>query len=117
MHHPHQGEIWLVNLDPTIGSEIKKTRPVLIISNDINNEFANTVTIVPITDKGDKIYPFEVFLSLKVSGIIKESKIKCQQIRTVDKSRLIKQLGKIDDNLIKETQSALLIHLGIDLKI
>ena len=58
-----KGEIYWANLSPTVGSEISKTRPVLIVSNDINNQFAATVSILPITSTTAKIYPFEVFLS------------------------------------------------------
>lgn len=60
-----RGKIYLANLDPTIGGEIKKTRPVLIVSNDINNRYNLVVTVLPITSSIDKIYPFEVS-SLKV---------------------------------------------------
>ena len=114
MNNPLRRQIWLVNLDPAVGAEIKKIRPALIISNDINNHYAHTITILPITDKGEKIYPFEVHLQAKISGLAKESKIKCQQIRTIDKSRLIKSLGSVSDLEIKQVQQALLIHLGIE---
>lgn len=63
MSRVSKGEIYLAELSPTIGSEISKKRPVLIVSNDINNQFADTVSIVPITSTTAKIYPFEVFLS------------------------------------------------------
>ena len=113
-NNPLRGQIWLVNFDPTIGAEIKKTRPALIISNDINNRFAQTVTVIPISDKGEKVYPFEVHLRSKVSGLSKESKLRCQQIRTIDRSRLLKSLGTVTDEEMQEAKNALLIHLGID---
>lgn len=56
-----RGNVFLASLDPTIGNEINKTRPVIVISNDINNEFSNTVTVIPITSNTIKIYPFEFF--------------------------------------------------------
>ena len=87
MAYPLRGEIWRVNFDPTIGAEIKKTRPALVISNDHNNQYSLTVTIVPITDRGHDVFPFEVFLGHLTPGLNKDSKLKCQQIRTVDKSR------------------------------
>ena len=111
---PRRGETWLVRLDPAIGSEIKKTRPALIISNDINNQYAHLVTLLPISDKGLKIYPFEVAVSEGSSGLSKLSKIKCQQIRTVDKERLIKRLGAVDKVLLANTEEALKLHLGMD---
>jgi len=58
-----RGDIYWANLDPTIGSEISKKHPVLIVSNDINNQYASCVTILPITKITDRIYPFEVFIS------------------------------------------------------
>ena len=114
MTYPRRGDIWLVNLDPTIGSEIKKTRPALVISNDINNEYAGAVTVLPISDRGNKVYPFEVAVSSEDATLTKASKIKCQQIRTVDKSRLAKFLGAIHKDLFSQIQEALRIHLGMD---
>jgi len=114
MSDPKRGEIWLVNLDPTIGAEIRKTRPAVIISNDINNQYAHTVTILPVSDKGSKVYPFEVFLSKSTEGLQKDSKIRCQQIRTVDKIRLYKLLGMLDEDQVKKAKDALLIHLELE---
>jgi len=74
--YPGRGEIYLVCLDPTIGSEINKTRPALIISNDINNQAAQTVTVIPITSSTKKVYPFETLLSSQESGLPKSSKAK-----------------------------------------
>lgn len=110
---PKRGEIYLVCLDPTVGSEINKTRPALIISNDINNKYANTVTIIPITTATEKVYPFETLLFPKDSGLTKVSKLKCNQIRTIDKKRLIKLIGKVSQEKLKEIKKALFIHLGI----
>jgi len=112
---PQRGQIWLVNLNPAQGAEIKKTRPALVISNDVNNQYAGTVTVLPITEKGKRVYPFEVALSLQASGLKKVSKVKCQQIRTIDKSRLLKMFGVIEGKTLKEIEEALLIHLGIDI--
>ena len=111
---PKRGEIHLVSLEPVTGSEIGKTRPALVISNDRNNEFADTVTVLPITSKTVKIYPFEVSLTKEESGLPKNSKIKCNQVRTIDKKRLIKCLGCVSDSKLKETEEAIMIHLGIN---
>lgn len=110
---PERGEIYLVCLDPTIGSEINKVRPALIISNDINNKVSDTVTVIPITSSVEKVYPFEVFFRRGESGLSKNSKAKCNQIRTIDKRRLIKFIGKASPEKIKEVEEALLIHLGM----
>ncbi len=111
--YPERGEIYLVCLDPTIGREINKTRPALIISNDINNRVAQTVTVIPVTSNVEKVYPFEAYLSSKETGLFKDSKAKCNQIRTVDKKRLVKPIGKVPPKRLKEIETALLIHLGI----
>ena len=91
-NYPKRGEIWQVSLEPVAGHEIEKTRPALVISNDKNNEYSSTVTLIPITASIEKIYPFEVFISGEDSGLPLDSKIKCNQIRTVDKLRLLKFL-------------------------
>lgn len=110
---PERNEIYLVCLDPTIGSEINKTRPALIISNDINNQIAQTVTVIPITSNTEKVYPFETLLTAEESGLPKNSKAKCNQIRTVDKKRLIKSIGKVSMGKLKEVEGSLRIHLGM----
>ena len=83
-------EVYLINLDPTVGSEIQKTRPAVIISpNEMNS--LNTVIVAPMTTKG-KNYPSRI----NVTFVGKKGKIILDQIRTVDKSRLVKKLGSID---------------------
>ncbi|CAN5523189.1 hypothetical protein BH18ACI1_BH18ACI1_08100 [soil metagenome] len=71
-----KGEIYWANLNPTVGSEISKTRPVLIVSNNINNQYAATVTILPMTSTTEKIYPFEVFLLKGEANLTNDSKVK-----------------------------------------
>ena len=110
-----KGEIYLADLNPTVGSEIAKTRPVLIVSNDINNQYAATVTIVPITSTTEKIYPFEVSLLKGEGNLTSDSKAKANQIRTIDKLRLKKRLGKINEDKLKEIEQAILIHLEIEI--
>jgi len=109
-----RGDIYFANLNPTKGKEIRKTRPVLIISNDINNSLSSTVTIVPLTSRTEKIYPFEVLVSKEESGLKKDSKIKCDQIRTIDKLRLATKAGRINKVKITETERAICIHLDIN---
>ena len=84
-------EVYLVDLDPTLGSELQKTRPCLIISPNEINDNINTVIIAPMTSKGQN-YPTRV--KCKFDG--KDGQIVFDQIRTIDKSRLIKKLGQID---------------------
>jgi len=112
-NYPKRGEIWQVSLEPVEGHEIGKTRPALVISNDKNNEYSSTVTLIPITASIEKIYPFEVFISGEDSGLPLNSKIKCNQIRTVDKLKLLKLAGEISTEIIKKVEEALLVHIGI----
>jgi len=98
----NQYDIFLVNLDPTIGHEIKKTRPCLIISPDEMNQEIGTLIIAPLTTKSHK-YPTRV----KINFLEKEGWIVLDQIRTIDKSRLIKRLGKIGTKNIKEVKKTL----------
>ena len=84
-------DIFLVNLDPTIGSEIQKTRPCLIISPDEMNRYIGTVIIAPMTTKG-RPYPTRVYCEFQG----KQGQIVLDQIRTIDKTRLIRKLGHLD---------------------
>jgi mRNA interferase MazF len=112
--YPKRGEIWLVSLESVAGHEIDKTRPALVISNDRNNEFSSTVTVIPITSSSmEKVYPFEVLILKTESGLASDSKIKCNQIRTLDKSRLLKLSGVLSLDKMVEVESALMIHLDI----
>ena len=96
-------EVYLIKLDPTTGSEIKKTRPCLIISPDEMNEHIATVIVAPMTTKG-RAYPTRV--PCRFRG--KQGQVVLDQIRTVDKIRLARKLGKID----KETQTKVLSVLA-----
>lgn len=113
MDFPKRGEVWLVSLEPVVGREIGKTRPALVISNDRNNQLAETITVLPLTSKTEKIYPFETLLSKEETKLPKDSKVKSNQIRTLDKKRLVRLLSSISGERLKEIEQALLIHLGI----
>jgi mRNA interferase MazF len=109
-----RGFIYLAALDPVVGKEIAKTRPVVVISNDKNNEFSGTVTALPLTSKNvRKIYPFEVYLGKGIGNLPKNSKIKADQIRTLDKSRLVKLIGELGKAEIEAIEKALRIHLDL----
>jgi mRNA interferase MazF len=110
-----RGGIYVAALDPVVGREISKTRPVVVVSNDKNNQFSGTVTILPITSKKlQGIYPFEVFLPKGTGNLPKDSKVKADQIRTLDKARLVKQIGRLDRKEIEEIEKAMKIHLGLE---
>jgi mRNA interferase MazF len=109
-----RGDIYYADLSPTIGSEVAKRRPVLIVSNDINNRAASVITILPITSKVDRVYPFEILLTPENSGLSKSSKVQAQQIRTISKQRIIGGVvGSLDSNLMELVKSAIELHLAL----
>jgi mRNA interferase MazF len=109
-----RGDVFLASLDPVIGKEISKTRPVVIVSNDINNRFSDTVSVLPLTSQHvDRAYPFEVFLPKKSGNLPKDSKVKANQIRTIDKSRLVSFIGRLDAACMADVDRAIKVHLGI----
>ena len=109
-----RGKIYLAVLDPVVGKEISKTRPVVIVSNEKNNKFSGTVTILPITSKSlQNIYPFEVLLSKGAAKLPKTSKVKADQIRTLDKSRIVRFMGRIKKQEMDEIEKAMKIHLAL----
>jgi len=109
-----RGEIYYADLSPTVGSEINKRRPVLIVSNDANNRAANTVTVLPITSNVSRVYPFEIPLSPKESGLPKPSKAQAQQIRTISKERLRGEaLGRLSATLMRKAGDAICLHLDL----
>lgn len=109
-------KIFLANLDPTIGSEQGKTRPVLVISETEINNILNCVNILPITSRKPNriIYPNEVLINKSNSELNNESIILCHQIRTIDKKRIFKQIGNVSKLPIKKKiVEALSFQLGI----
>ncbi len=111
---PKRGEIYLVNFDPTIGAEIKKTRPALILQNDIGNQYSPLTIVAAITSAIDnKQYPTEVLIKSSESGIKIDSLILLNQIRTIDKRRLIKKIGKVEEEILRKVNQALQISLGL----
>jgi mRNA interferase MazF len=97
-----RGEIWLAALDPTIGAEIQKTRPCLIISPPDMHDFLRTVTVAPMTT-GSRPAPFRI--PLRFRG--KEALILLDQIRTLDKRRLVRRFGAVTSNTLRQTLAAL----------
>lgn len=110
-----RGNIYLADLNPTIGSEVNKKRPIVIISNNISNIYSEVITVIPITSNISKVYPFEALIkSNSVSGLSQDSKAQCQQIRTISKTRIIKPLlGKISVDEMEQIEMALKLHLNL----
>lgn len=91
-----RGEIYTARLDPTEGSELRKTRPVLIVSNDIDNRHSPVVLVAPLTEhKEGRIYPTEVLVEPPDGGLAKASRVSCTQVRVLDKRRLCDHQEKV----------------------
>ena len=104
-----RGDVYWISLDPTVGSETKKTRPCVILSNDAQNKKSSRIIIAPITSNIQKIYPFEAHV--EVLG--KEGKVMLDQLRCVDKARLGKYASSFDMATILAIEGALKIALAI----
>ena len=109
-----RGEIYFAALDPTRGSETQKTRPVVIVSNDVANRASSLVTVVPMTSNTSRVFPFEVALSGVETGLGKDGKAMAQQIRTLDKARLSPmRRGVVPAPKLEAIDKALRLHLAL----
>ena len=113
-NHPHRGEIYLVNFDPTIGHEIRKTRPALIIQNDTANRYSPVTIVAALTSQIEEpLYPTEVLITAGEGGIEVASVVLLNQIRTIDRKRLIKRLGGLNQAVMRRVDRALKISVGV----
>ena len=112
---PRRSEIWLIALDPTIGHEIKKTRPAVIVQNDITNEYLRTTIVVPLTTTVRvPLSPTHVLIERGTpSGLDITSVALFEQMRVVDRVRLIKHIGRLDERSVGQADEAIAITLGL----
>lgn len=103
-----RGEVWLAGLDPTVGSEIQKTRPVLVVSPDDLNAHLRLVMIIPLTS-GSRPAPFR----LPIDFAEKSGLLLLEQMRSIDKRRLIKRLGKVEETALEKTLAALRVFFSL----
>lgn len=109
-----RGDVALANLEPVVGAEQGKVRPVLVIQNNIANEYSPTTIIAPITSKVyAKEYPTNVFLFSRDSRLGRDSTVLLNQIRTIDKARIIKKISSLDQSLMHKIDAALKISLAL----
>ena len=109
-----RGEAFLVNFDPTLGAEAKKTRPAVVVSNDINNAHSPIVSIALITSNVTRIYSFEVEIPRGTGGLRARSKVMINQTRAVDRIRLMERLGQLPAQVLKDVNRALKLHYDLE---
>jgi mRNA interferase MazF len=110
-----RGEIHLCSFDPTVGREIKKTRPALVVQNDVGNRYSALTIVAAITSAVSPVpYPVEVVVDpTAANGLDVRSSIRLDQILTVDRQRLVRRLGAVDSAIMARVDEALRISLGL----
>lgn len=104
-----RNEVWWVKFDPSIGGEIQKRRPAVIVSNDASNKFLNRVQVIPLTSRTERLYPSEALVIIEG----KESKAMADQLATVSKERLTQRLGILSSEDMHKIEEAIKIQLDI----
>jgi len=112
--YPRRGEVYLVTFDPTVGSEIQRTRPALIIQNDIANRHSPITIVAAITSQFEEpLYPTEVLITPPEGGLTTASVALLNQIRSIDRRRLVRRLGRVTEATMERVNRAMQLSLGL----
>ena len=104
-----RGEVWWINFDPSVGGEIRKKRPAVIVSNNAANQFLNRIQVVPLTSSVGKLYPSETYVTLRG----KKAKAMADQLTTVSKKRLINKAETVSKNEMEDIERTIIIQLDL----
>lgn len=110
---PRRGEVYLVAFDPALGAEIQKTRPALVLQNNIGNQHSPVTIVAAITSNVSRLGPTSVIVHTPEAGLSVDSVVLLNQIRTIDKRRLGKRLGQLRTPTMKQVDQALMISLAL----
>ncbi|MFS0895104.1 type II toxin-antitoxin system PemK/MazF family toxin [Microbacterium sp. 179-I 3D3 NHS] len=113
-----RGQVVLVSFDPGVGSDTRKTRPAVIVSNNTANSVAvrrsgATVTVVPVTSNVASVLPFQVLLPASLTGLDRDSKAQCEQVRTIATARIVRPVGWVPAELMAAIDEGLRLHLSL----
>lgn len=108
-----RGDVYWVNLDPVVGSEVGKFRPAVVVQNEAANRSSVTVTVIPLTSSSGRVHPFQVLVPAGEGGLPQASKALCEQVRTLSRKRLSERIGTLPDDRLSEIREALDRHLWL----
>ncbi|MCL5287076.1 MAG: type II toxin-antitoxin system PemK/MazF family toxin [Acidobacteria bacterium] len=114
MSRVRRGDVFLVSFDPTLGAEIRKTRPALVLQNDVGNDHSPITIVAAISSKFElPLYPVEVLVKVPEGGLSLDSVVLLNQVRSIDRQRLVRRLGRLKPDTMAKVNTAIQISFGL----